>query len=142
MNGPSSDAPQQDWRGQRLGLPETGVDSVPGFGRRFVALLIDWVPCSIVAQVATTNPATSSLSIFAALTVICLIFFGRSWGHAIMGMKVARLGEDGGLEPRITVGGTVIRTVLLCLVVPAVIYDLDGRGLHDRAVRSIVVRTR
>jgi uncharacterized RDD family membrane protein YckC len=36
----------------------------------------------------------------------------------------------------------VIRTVLLCLVIPPVVYDADGRGLHDRAAGTIVLRTR
>jgi hypothetical protein len=36
----------------------------------------------------------------------------------------------------------VIRTVLLCLVIPPVVYDADGRCLHDRAAGTIVLRTR
>jgi hypothetical protein len=35
----------------------------------------------------------------------------------------------------------VLLTLLLCLVIPAVVMDSDGRGLHDRAVGSIVVRS-
>jgi uncharacterized RDD family membrane protein YckC len=31
--------------------------------------------------------------------------------------------------------------VLLCLLVPALISDRDGRGLHDKAARTAVVRT-
>jgi uncharacterized RDD family membrane protein YckC len=37
---------------------------------------------------------------------------------------------------------TLLRTALLCLVIPAVIYDRDGRGLHDKAVGTVAVRTR
>jgi uncharacterized sporulation protein YeaH/YhbH (DUF444 family) len=36
----------------------------------------------------------------------------------------------------------VIRTVLLCLLIPPVVYNADGRGLHDRAAGTIVLRTR
>jgi uncharacterized RDD family membrane protein YckC len=32
------------------------------------------------------------------------------------------------------------RTALLCLLVPAVIFDRDGRGLHDRLTDTAVVR--
>jgi uncharacterized RDD family membrane protein YckC len=39
-------------------------------------------------------------------------------------------------------GAAVIRTVLLCLLIPPVVYDTDGRGLHDRAANTIVLRTR
>ena len=34
-----------------------------------------------------------------------------------------------------------LRTLLLCLVVPAAIWDGDGRGLHDKAAGTAVVRT-
>ncbi len=34
------------------------------------------------------------------------------------------------------------RTVLLCLFVPAVIWDRDGRGLHDKVPNTVVIRSR
>ena len=34
----------------------------------------------------------------------------------------------------------MIRAVLICLVIPAVVYDRDRRGLHDRAANTVVVR--
>jgi uncharacterized RDD family membrane protein YckC len=36
--------------------------------------------------------------------------------------------------------GGAIRAFLLCLVIPAVVYDRDRRGLHDKAAQTIVVR--
>jgi len=36
----------------------------------------------------------------------------------------------------------VLRTALLALVLPALARDGDGRGWHDRASGTIVVRTR
>ena len=33
-----------------------------------------------------------------------------------------------------------LRTALLLLLVPALITDRDGRGLHDRAAGTVVVR--
>ncbi|MFE4466652.1 RDD family protein, partial [Oerskovia sp. NPDC056781] len=30
--------------------------------------------------------------------------------------------------------------VLLCLVVPAVVWDGDGRGMHDKAAGTVIVR--
>ncbi len=44
---------------------------------------------------------------------------------------------DGG---RLGLGRVALRTVLICLVIPAVVIDSYGRGLHDRAVGSVVVR--
>ena len=34
----------------------------------------------------------------------------------------------------------VVRTVLLCLVIPAVIWDADQRGLHDKAAGTVLLR--
>jgi hypothetical protein len=34
----------------------------------------------------------------------------------------------------------VLRSVLLVLVIPALIWDRDGRGLHDRLARAVQVR--
>jgi uncharacterized RDD family membrane protein YckC len=33
-----------------------------------------------------------------------------------------------------------IRTALLCLAVPALIFDSDSRGLHDRVAGTVLVR--
>ncbi len=35
----------------------------------------------------------------------------------------------------------VVRTVLLILVIPAVIFDADHRGLHDKAVGTVLIRS-
>jgi hypothetical protein len=36
----------------------------------------------------------------------------------------------------------LLRTLLLGIVVPPIVRDDDGRGWHDRATRTIVIRTR
>jgi hypothetical protein len=36
----------------------------------------------------------------------------------------------------------LIRTALICLVIPAVVYDDDGRGVHDRIANTRVLRVR
>jgi hypothetical protein len=41
---------------------------------------------------------------------------------------------------RIGVRRPVVRSVLLVLVIPAVVWDLDQRGLHDRVAGTILVR--
>lgn len=136
-DGDPGDGAEQEYRGQRLGLPGHGPGSVAGFGPRFLAILLDWLPCSVAAQLFTANPAFSALMLFAALTVFSIGLFGRTPGHAVAGLRVARMdGRPAGLGP------AVLRTVLLCLVIPPVVYDADGRGLHDRAAGTIVLRAR
>lgn len=134
---PGAPGAEQDWRGQRLGLPRSGPGSVAGFGRRIVAVFVDWIPCSILAQLLTDNPAWSTMMIFAVLTVLGLTFFGRTPGHAALGLRVALVA--GGGPPAFV--PALVRTVLLCLAVPPVVYNADGRGLHDRAAGTIVLRT-
>lgn len=136
-HGHPEDGAEQEYRGQRLGLPERGPGSVAGFGPRIGAILIDWLPCSVAAQLFTANPAFSALVLFAALTVFSIGLFGRTPGHAVAGLRVARMdGRSAGLS------AAMLRTVLLCLVIPPVVYDADGRGLHDRAAGTVVLRAR
>jgi hypothetical protein len=51
-------------------------------------------------------------------------------------MKVIRL-EDGGA---ISLSQALIRTVLLVLVVTAVTFDVNGRGIHERLSGSVLTR--
>lgn len=125
------------WRGQELGLPEDGPGAVAGFGRRVAAIVVDWVPCAALAYFTTENPAWSALVIFALLTVVGVSLVGRTPGHAAAGIRVAMLG---GGRPPFT--ATVVRTVLICLVLPPLMYNADGRGLHDRVAGTVVLRTR
>lgn len=127
----------QDYPGQRLGLPARGPGSAGGFGLRLLALVIDWLPCSVAAQLLTKNPAFSALALFAAITAVSIGLAGRTIGHAVAGLRVALLdGRRAGFGP------AVVRTVLICLLIPPVVYNSDGRGLHDRAAGTIVLRTR
>jgi uncharacterized RDD family membrane protein YckC len=86
----------------------------------------------------TRNPAWSALMFFAVLTVISLTLAGRTPGHAMVGLRVARL--DGLGRPGFS--RAVVRTLLLLAAVPALLSDVDGRGLHDRAAGTVVLRTR
>lgn len=133
----TTDTDGVDYPGQRLGLPERGPGSAAGFGPRILAIVIDWLPCSVAAQLLTKNPAFSALALFAVVTVVSIAIAGRTVGHAAAGLRVALL--DG---RRAGFGAAVTRTVLLCLLIPPVVYNVDGRGLHDRAAGTVVLRTR
>lgn len=108
-----------------------------GFGSRILAVFIDWLPCVVVAQLLTKNPDFSALALFAAITAVSVGITGRTVGHAVAGLRVAML--DG---RRAGFGAAVIRTVLLCLVIPPLVYNADNRGLHDRAANTLVLRAR
>jgi uncharacterized RDD family membrane protein YckC len=128
--------PSPAWPGERFGLPASGPGSVAGFGRRLGAIFVDWLPCSILAWLFTTNPDLSALVLFALLTVGAVAAFGRTPGHAAFGLRVAMV--DGS---RAGFGPAVIRTVLICLAIPPLLINADRRGLHDRAAGTIILRT-
>lgn len=126
------------YRGERLGLPESGPGSVAPMGRRFLALTIDWIASMLVARLLFDGDiALETMAIFALMTVVLLSFGGSSFGQRIMGLRVVSLDGRPVTAPR-----AALRTLLLCLLVPAVIWDRDQRGLHDKAANTVVVRFR
>ncbi|MEU1216110.1 RDD family protein [Streptomyces sp. NPDC005791] len=128
-------------RGERLGLPREGPGSVAPLGRRFGALFIDWAVCMLIAygllargdQQAAGNWA---LGVFLVMSLLTVGTVGSTPGKRILGLRV--IGEDGG---RLGVVRVVVRSVLLLLVIPAIVWDRDSRGLHDRLARAVQVRT-
>lgn len=126
MEGPSPSGNQQ-WPGQRLGRPESGPGSIARFGLRAGALLIDWTLCSLLSAAFFGYDGFATLYIFLVEQVLFVGFFGYSIGHRLMRMQVQTL--DGRPAGYLT---ALIRSVLLCLVVPALVLDADQRGLHDR----------
>jgi uncharacterized RDD family membrane protein YckC len=131
---PSDTAP-----GVRLGLPESGPGSACTWGRRIGAFAIASVAANLVAAAFVQDAAARGLWVTAAfaLEVFLLVALtGQSIGMRLAGVRVARL--DGGTP--VGLGASAIRTALLCLLVPAVIYDRDRRGMHDRASGTVVVR--
>ncbi|MFB9902397.1 RDD family protein [Allokutzneria oryzae] len=132
-----STEPEVTHAGARFGFPAHGPGSLAGFGRRILALVLDWLPAAALAYFLTQNPSLSALVIFAAVTVISHSLFGRTLGYAVTGMRLAKID---GLRP--DPGRVLVRTLLLCLVIPAVVSDSDGRGLHDKVVSTAVLSTR
>ncbi|TQM80920.1 RDD family protein [Saccharothrix saharensis] len=136
----SGDGTGQRWRGERLGLPKSGQGSVASTGRRAVAILVDFALSAGVAGLFTMPdlPRNWSLAAWFAITVIAVASFGFTPGHALFGLRVVRV--DG--TENVGVLRTALRTVLIFLVIPAVIWDADNRALHDKAAGTIVLRSR
>jgi len=130
--------------GERLGLPPQGIGSVASWGMRIGALFIDWFVAVGVTLALVGSPEPGDqrfsllvLAVFVFEYVLLLATAGRTMGMAILGLRVLPVGSN-----RLNVGRVLIRSVLLALVIPAVVYDRDRRGLHDKAARTVVVRTR
>ena len=138
------------YRGQRLGLPEMGPGSVGGVGRRVGALFLDWFAALFVTLLvasplrldANSDTATAITREWATLIVFAVtVWLGLTLASTTLGKRLLRLQVVRVDGTRIGAGRAAIRTLLLCLVIPALIWDRDGRGLHDKAVGSVVVRT-
>jgi uncharacterized RDD family membrane protein YckC len=131
----------QQYAGQRLGLPATGRGSAAGWGRRVLALVIDWfaslLAAAFISSAAGLGDAWSDwlpLLVFWAESSIGVALAAGSFGQVALRLAVRRI-DGRPLDP----AGAALRALLVCLVVPPVIYNRDRRGLHDLAVASVVV---
>jgi uncharacterized RDD family membrane protein YckC len=147
----SGTGPTEEFRypGSRLGLPEEGSGSVAGWGRRVVALFVDWLIAGLIASAVTGKPIwaggndynTAQLVTFFAMSAILVGLAGATIGHRLLGLRVIRTQPGGtGYAAQVGLLGGAIRAFLLCLILPAVVYDRDRRGLHDKAANTIAVR--
>ena len=139
---------QATYRGARLGLPAQGPGSLASQGARLGALLIDCVASGLVAaafvaifgthtDTASRLPGNWSQVPFALDYVLGLLVAGRTLGMYFVGLRVVRIDRQRAVTPL----QAVIRTVLLMLLVPALIWDRDGRGLQDRFTDTAVIRS-
>lgn len=128
-------SPARDWPGRSLGLPAEGARSVGRLGRRVGALAIDWGTAILISVAFFSYEAWATLAIFAIVQVVFLLTANASPGHLIAGLRLVPMagGYLGWWRP-------IVRTLLLCLVIPAVIWDKDQRGMHDRLVGTVLVR--
>lgn len=123
-------------------------------GRRLAGIALDWALClvissaffaaadaqqlTIVERVLLNGEPAATLGVWALQHLLLVATLGTTLGHRVVGVRVVR--EDG--SPAVGLGRALGRTVLLALVIPAVVWDADGRGMHDRAVGTRIVSTR
>lgn len=127
------------WPGERLGLPVSGPGSVGRAGRRIAALAIDWAVALLIALLfapySSLLHSWLTLAIFAVMQVLFIPTIGGSVGHRLTGMRVVPTtgGWVGFWRP-------VVRTLLLVIVIPALIWDSDQRGFHDKVAGTVLIR--
>lgn len=127
------------WPGERLGLPVSGPGSVGRVGRRIAALAIDWAAAIVIALLfapySSMLHSWLTLGIFALMQVLFIPTIGGSVGHRLVGLRVVPItgGWVGLWRP-------VVRTALLVIVLPALAWDSDQRGFHDKVAGTVLIR--
>jgi uncharacterized RDD family membrane protein YckC len=135
----------QTFRGEQIGLPREGSGSLASTGPRLLAFLVDAIASGLIAALFVHRsggsasdrlPGAWSLIPFAVDYVVGTLVAGRTIGMYLFGLRLVRVDHTVAVDP----GRAVLRTALLALLLPAVIFDRDGRGLHDRLTDTAVVR--
>ncbi len=148
LSGPKAALEEQGlefgYPGERFGMPKSGAGSSARFGRRILALATDWFAAILVTHLVlpdlvygAADFGAATLAIFAIEVTLLTATTGSSFGYKILGLRLVSISSA-----PLNFIKVLARTALLCLVVPAMIWDRDGRGMHDKIVGSIVMKTR
>ena len=144
-SAPGSSQPSK-FPGERLGLPAQGPRSVGRVGRRILALIIDWLIATLLTNALTGSwdaavnarplHQLATYGVWVGLMIVVVPILGGTLGHRLTGLAVAPLG--GGWPG---VWRPLVRALLLALVIPALVWDLDQRGFHDKASGTVLLRS-
>ena len=136
----------QAYRGQELGLPQSGPGSLATTGPRLGAYIVDALASGLIAALfvhggsgkglASALPGLWSLIPFALDYVLGALLFGRTLGMYLFGLRLIRVDKNVAVDPVRIIG----RTIGLIVFVPALVFDRDGRGMHDKLTDTAVVR--
>jgi uncharacterized RDD family membrane protein YckC len=103
---------------------------------------LDWIASYLIAIVffsgsgtfleRTPHAGVPALSIFFLQYFLLVALQGASAGHRVFRIRIVNF-EDGS---RPTVFQALIRTVFMVLVITAITYDENGRGIHERLSKT------
>ncbi|RYB92040.1 RDD family protein [Nocardioides oleivorans] len=112
------------------------------WGRRILALCVDWVACLAVVEglvaaglIAGNPNGLGTLALFVVESALFTATVGGSFGKLATRLRVVR--KD---DPSVPVSllRALVRSALVALVVPP-LFTFDGRGLHDMAAGTRTV---
>ncbi len=122
------------------GAPEHGgPGAVAAAAPRLGAFLVDIVLSALVAGIFTAPelPRNRSLLVFAVLYFGFTVLAQQTPGMRLLKLRVIRVDRP----VPIGLWRSVVRTVGVILLLPAVLRDAQGRSLHDRLTQTSVVRS-
>lgn len=135
----------EEWPGQEIGLPVSGLGSLANWRSRVTALVLDWAISMIIAWAifgvgalrGNDWQAFMILAMFFVQSSLLTAFAGGSAGKLITRIGVMRVDR----QP-VGLLGAIARQFLVCLVLPALVIGVHRRGLHDLTVGTVVVNRR
>ncbi|HET8960807.1 RDD family protein [Nocardioides sp.] len=127
-------------------MPPPPIETA-SWGRRIIALFVDWLASMLVVVVVlgpggwSENQASGfyTLVVFALESSVLTAVAGGSFGKLATRLRVVR--NDGSGRP-VDLLRALLRQVMVCLVIPPLVFRPDGRGLHDLAAGSVTVTIR
>jgi uncharacterized RDD family membrane protein YckC len=116
---------------------------VAGWGRRVLALVVDWVASLLVAGAFAGHGVLESqdwrawlpMIVFLVESGLLVALLGGSFGQLLARVAVVRVDR----RP-VSLLRALLRSLLVCLVVPPLVFNRDQRGLHDLATGTVAVR--
>jgi uncharacterized RDD family membrane protein YckC len=117
------------------------------WARRFLALIVDYAACWGVMLViygrswfgSGSLPSVYLNLLFIAESAVLMALSGGSFGQLATRLRVLRV--DGSGRP-LSLLRALLRQVMICLVIPPLVFRPDGRGLHDLVCGSATVPLR
>ena len=114
------------------------------WARRILALCVDYAACWGVMLLIYRSDWFGSGSLpslylnllFIVESALLIALSGGSFGQLATRLRVVRVDASGRPLSLLT---ALLRQVLICLVIPPLVFRPDGRGLHDMVCRSAVV---
>jgi len=123
------------------------MHSEVSLGRRFAAITLDWLSSYLIAIVFFSGPGTflersshagvPALILFFTQYFLLVALQGASAGHRVCRMRIVNFADGG----RPTILQALIRSVLMVIVITAITYDENGRGIHERLSRTKITLT-
>ncbi|CAN2202826.1 RDD [Candidatus Nanopelagicaceae bacterium] len=115
-------------------------------GRRMLGITIDWIAAYAVtlgffsgggSLLERSRGIGGAVLIVLALEYLILVSLGgSSFGHRIVGLKVVRFSDGGAVTPV----QALIRTALMVIIITAITFDENGRGVNERLSNSVLVK--
>lgn len=137
--------PVEPYPGESLGLPESGRGALASWGARVAALVIDWGASMAVALFLFGQPVLTGggwhrwmiLTVFFVEKSVLTALTGSSFGQLFTRVGVTTLDA----RP-IGWWRAIVRSALVCLVLPALIVGAERRALTDLLLGTVVVNRR